>query len=140
MMVTGVGSLNLKMHSKTDFNVKLTRVYWTEGIQYNLFSLHEAQGRQRIIIDEDGVHLFDNRVTFLRDSVGSRLYATRMEQTDPNPTAGLTAVPAMSGVSGPSLGKPEHTSASGVSLAPPLPPPPLFNVDRAGRLPPPVRP
>ena len=48
----------------------LTRVYVTEGIQYNLFSLHEAQGRQRIIMDEDGLHLFDNRLTFLRESIG----------------------------------------------------------------------
>ncbi|MEP5606883.1 MAG: hypothetical protein ABJP49_00105, partial [Marinobacter alexandrii] len=82
--------------------MKLTRAYWTGGIQYNRFS---AQGRQRIITDENGVHLFDNRLTFPRDSVGSRLYATRMEQTDPNPTAGLNAAPAISGVSGPSIGK-----------------------------------
>ena len=39
MGVTGVGSLNLKMHSKTDFNVNLTGVYVTEGIGFNLLSL-----------------------------------------------------------------------------------------------------
>ena len=38
----GIGSLNLKLRSKTDFNVTLTRVCVTEGIQYNVFSLHEA--------------------------------------------------------------------------------------------------
>ena len=83
-------------------------------------------------MDEDGVHLFDNRLTFLRDSIGSRLYATRMDPTDLNPTAGHTPVPVMSSVSGPSLGKPGDISVSGVSLAPPLSPSPLFNVDRAG--------
>ena len=128
----GIGSLNLKLHSKTGSNVTLLRVYVTEGIQYNMFSLHEAQGRRRIIMDEDSVHLCDNRLTFLRDSVGSRLYATRMDPTDPNPTAELTPVPAMSGVPSPSLGKSGHTSVSDVSLAPPLPPPPLFNLDRQG--------
>ena len=82
MNVIGIGSLNLKLHLKTDFNLKLTRVYVTESIKYNLFSLHEAQGRQKIIMDEDGVHLFDNRVTFLRDSVVcTRLAWTR--QTRP---------------------------------------------------------
>ena len=83
-------------------------------------------------MDENGMHLYDNRLTFLRLSIGSRLYATRMDPTDPNPTAALTAVPAMRGVSGPSVGKTENTSAPGVSLAPPLPPPPLFDTVRAG--------
>ena len=80
MRVTGVDSLNLKMHSKTDFNVKLTGVYVTEGIGFNLFSLHQAQARQTITIDNDGVHLFNNRLTFPRDSIGSSLFATRMAQ------------------------------------------------------------
>ncbi|CAN0279287.1 unnamed protein product, partial [Laminaria digitata] len=59
MRVRGVGSLNLKMHSKTGFNVKLTGVYVTEGIGFNLFSLHDAQARQTITVYKDGVHLFD---------------------------------------------------------------------------------
>ncbi|CAM9331230.1 unnamed protein product, partial [Laminaria digitata] len=63
MRVKGVGSLNLKMLSKTDFDVKLTGVYATEGIGFNLFSLHDAQARQTITLDKDGVHLFDNRLT-----------------------------------------------------------------------------
>ncbi|CAN0289655.1 unnamed protein product, partial [Laminaria digitata] len=53
MRVRGVGSLNLKMHSKTDFNVKLTGVYVTEGIGFNLFSLHDAQSRQTLTLDRD---------------------------------------------------------------------------------------
>ena len=133
-----MGSLNLKLHSKTVFIVTLTRRLVTEGIQYNLSSIHEAQGRQRIIMDEDGVHLFDNLLTFLRDSIGSRLYAAPMDPTYPNPTVGLNYVPAMSGVSGPSLGKPGNTSESGVSLTPRLPPPLLLNVDRAGPYPHPL--
>ena len=35
MRETGVGSLNFKMHSKTDFNVTLTGVYVAEGIGFN---------------------------------------------------------------------------------------------------------
>ena len=68
------------------------------------------------------MHLFDNCLTLLPDSVGSHLYANLMDPTDPNPTAGLTAVPAMSGVTDPSLCKSGHTSVFGISLAPPLPP------------------
>ena len=59
--VTVVGSLNLKIHSKTDFNVTLTGVYVTEGAGFNLFSLHQAQARQTITMDNDGVHLL-NRI------------------------------------------------------------------------------
>lgn len=85
----GKGSVNLKMHSKTDCNVKLTGVYVTEGIEFNHVSLHEAQGRQKIIMDKDGVHLLDNRLTFIRGSIRSRLHATRMNPTDTNPLQDL---------------------------------------------------
>ena len=37
MNVIGIRSLNLKLHSKTDFNEKLTIVDVTEDIQYKLF-------------------------------------------------------------------------------------------------------
>ena len=50
MRVIGVGSLNLRMHSKADFDVKLTGVYVTEGIGFNVLSLHQAQARQTIIL------------------------------------------------------------------------------------------
>ena len=93
MQEMGVGSLNLTMHSTTDFNVNLTLVYVTEGIGFNLFSLHDVQARQIITLDKEGVHLFDKRLTFPRDGTGSCLYATRMH---PTLTIGLTAVPALS--------------------------------------------
>ena len=93
MRVMGVGSLNLTMHSTTDLNVKLTQVYVTEGIWFNLFSLHNVQARQTITLDKNGAHLFDKRLTFPRNATGSCLYATRM---DPTPTIGLTVVPALS--------------------------------------------
>ena len=98
MRVIGVGSLNLRMHSKTDFDVKLTGVYVTEGIAFNLFSLHQGQARQTIILDEEGAYLLNRQLTFPRDEIGSCFYATRL---DPTPTAGLTAVPAFSGVQPP---------------------------------------
>ena len=93
--VIGVRSLNFKMHSKMDFNMKLTGVYVTEGIGFNRFSLHQAQARQSIILDNESSHLLDRQLTFPRDEIGSCLCATRL---DPTPTAGLTAVPAFSGV------------------------------------------
>ena len=62
MRVIGVGSLNLRMQSKTDFDVKLTGVYAAEGIGFNLFSLHQAQARQTIILDKEGAHLFDRQL------------------------------------------------------------------------------
>ena len=86
MGVIGVGSLCLRMHSKTDFDAKLTGIYVTEGIDVNLFSLHDAQQRQKITLDKHGVHLFDNRLIFPRDETGSHLYATRLA---PAPTKGL---------------------------------------------------
>ena len=88
MRVLGVGSLNLKMHSKTDFNVKLSDVYVTEGIRFNLFLLHDAQARQSITLDKDRATSFDNHLSFPRDATGSNLCATRMNLT---PTTGLTA-------------------------------------------------
>ena len=69
MEVLGIGSLNLKMHAKVDFNVKLTNVFVTKGIGFNLFSLHDAQARQTIIMDKEGAHLFDNRLTFPRGEI-----------------------------------------------------------------------
>ena len=120
MRVIGVGSLNLKMHSKTDFDVQLTGVYVIEGIGVTLFSLHQPQARQTIILDKEGAHLFDRLLTFPRDEIGSRLYATRLNLT---PTAGLTAVPSFPGVRPPLP----------VVFSPPPPPLgyPLFHVDGA---------
>ena len=50
MRVKGVGSLDLKMHSKTDIKFKLTGVYVTDGIGFNLFSIHDAQAMQTITL------------------------------------------------------------------------------------------
>ena len=86
MRVIGVGSLNLIMHSKTDFDVKLRGAYVTEGIGFNLFYLHKAQTRQTIIQDKEAAHLFDRQLTLRRDEIGSCSYATRL---DPTPAAGL---------------------------------------------------
>ena len=47
------------MHSKTDFNVKSTGVCVTEGIGFNMLSLHEAQAKKTIIMGKDDVQLFD---------------------------------------------------------------------------------
>lgn len=69
MGVTGVGSLILEMHSKIDFNVTLTGVYVTEGIELNCFPLHQAQACQTITMDNYGVNLFNNHLTFPRDSI-----------------------------------------------------------------------
>ena len=81
MRVLGLGSPNLKTHSKTDFNVNLNEVYVTEGIGFDRFCLHDAQGRQTIVLDKEGAHLFDKRLIFSRDATGSSLYATRFEPT-----------------------------------------------------------
>ena len=45
MRVPCAGSWSLKMHSNTDFHVKLREVYVTDGIGFNLISLHGAQAR-----------------------------------------------------------------------------------------------
>ena len=58
MRARGAGNLNLKMHTATGFNVKLTGVDVTEGILFDLFSFHDAQSRDTITLDKDGVHLF----------------------------------------------------------------------------------
>ena len=98
MRVIGSGSLNLRMHWKMDFDVKLTGVYVTEGIGFNLCSIHQAQARHTIIMDKEGAHLFDRQPTFPRDEIGSCLYATRLDRT---PTARFTAVPAFTGAQPP---------------------------------------
>ena len=81
MRVKGVGSLDLKMHSKTDIKFKLTGVYVTDGIGFNLFSIHDAQAMQTITLDEEGVHQFIIRLPFPRNEIGSSSHATRMDPT-----------------------------------------------------------
>ena len=103
MRVLGVVSLNVKMHSKPDFNVKLNDVYVMEGMRFNRCSLHDAQARQSITLHKDGAHLIDNRPTFACDATGASLYETR---TDPTPPTEHRAISALSGVAPPTL--PEH--------------------------------
>lgn len=68
----------------------------TEGIGFNIFSVHDVQARQTIVPDDkDDSCVFNTRLTFSRDQTGSCLLVTRM---DPTPSLGLTAVPALSGV------------------------------------------
>ena len=66
----------------------------TEGIDFNIFSLHQAQARQTIILDIEGAHLLDRQLAFPRDGIASCLQATRLDST---PTAGFTAVHAFAG-------------------------------------------
>lgn len=124
MRVIGLGSLNLIMHSKTDLGVKRTGVYVTQGIRFNLFSLDDAQSRQPITHDKDGVHLCDHLLIFPLDDIGSCLYATRL---NPIPSTGTTAVPSVSGVPTPPPPTAQESTLS--SFSPPLllesPTPPL---------------
>lgn len=70
MRVIEVGSLNLGVYSKTVCGVKLTGVYGTEEIGFDLFPLQQAYARQTIILNIEGAHLFDNQLTFCRDNIG----------------------------------------------------------------------
>ena len=85
----------------------------TEGVDFNLFSPHDARKRQTITAGKHGVHLFDNRLTFPRDETGSHLYATRLA---PTPSKTLTAVSAISGGSI----APPHPAIVSLSLFPPV--------------------
>ena len=56
MRVLGVCSLDVKMNSKADFNVKLREVNVTEGIGSNLVQLHDVHGRQIVTVSTRMVH------------------------------------------------------------------------------------
>ena len=56
MRVLGVCSLDVKMHSKTDSNVKLREANVTDGIGFNLVPLHDVQGRQIVTVSTRMVH------------------------------------------------------------------------------------
>lgn len=90
----GMGTPNLKMHAATDINVKLTGVNLTERIEFNLFSLHNAQPRPTITLDNDGVHLFNKQMAFPRSETGSCLHTTRIAPTLIPKTA-FDSVPAI---------------------------------------------
>ena len=54
--VLGVCSLDVKMHSKTDCDVKLPEVNVTEGIGFNLVPLHDAEARHIVTLSTRMVH------------------------------------------------------------------------------------
>ncbi|CAM9676636.1 unnamed protein product, partial [Pylaiella littoralis] len=59
------------MHARTDFLVRMTSVLLVEDLSFNLFSLHWGQRNGRIVLDEQGTHLFDGQLTFPYNETGS---------------------------------------------------------------------
>ena len=59
-----------------DFRVQLSEVYILDGLSFKLYSLHHAQRKQHIVLNDAGVHLLDGRLVFLRGMNGSSLSAT----------------------------------------------------------------
>ena len=49
-----------------DFRVQLSEVYVLDGLSFNLYSLHHAQRKQHIVLNDAGVHLLDGRLVFPR--------------------------------------------------------------------------
>ncbi|CAB1107700.1 unnamed protein product [Ectocarpus sp. CCAP 1310/34] len=85
LRVQCVGKVNMAFHmqdqgGERDFRVQMSDVYVVPGITFNLFSLHHTQRKQRIVLDETGVHLFDGRLSFAYSDVGCSLWATRLPQ------------------------------------------------------------
>ena len=95
LRVLCVGSLNLVFHMETpagesDFHVQLPEVYVLNGLSFSLLSLHHAQCKQHIVLNNAGVHLFDGRRVFPRGVNGSSLSATRLPPSVLND--GITSV------------------------------------------------
>ncbi|CAB1096179.1 unnamed protein product [Ectocarpus sp. CCAP 1310/34] len=85
LRVQCVGKVNMAFHmqdqrGERDFCVQTSDVYVVPGITFNFFSLHHTQRRQRIVLDETGVHLFVGRLSFAYSDVGCSLWATRLTQ------------------------------------------------------------
>ena len=72
-----VGSLDVIFHSAPDVRVTLESVSFIPGLKVNLLSLHTIQFKERVILDNKGVHLMGGRLTFPQDRAGCRLNATR---------------------------------------------------------------
>lgn len=102
-----------------DLCVKLARVSYVENMEFNLFSLHQAEDLQRIALDELGTHLLDGQLTFPRRSRGSSPWATRLPPDYEAPTAvpvlpfSPTPPPRASGVEGfpPQHAEKRHSAA-----------------------------
>lgn len=76
--VLALGSLKVKFnmpgHSNnppSDFFVKLTDVQSLEGLQFNLFFLHQVQKIHRVLLSESGVYLFDGKLCLDRNKRSS---------------------------------------------------------------------
>ena len=85
MRVRGVGSLNFTMQAATDFSVKLTGVYVTEGKGFSLLSLDDAQSRQSRLITM-ACTSFNKQLTFPRSETGSYQRTARIAPTPPPKT------------------------------------------------------
>ena len=77
LTVEYVGSLDLIFHSAQGVRVTLGSVSFIPGLKVNLLSLHTIQIKERVILDNKGVHLMGGRLTFPQDRAGCRLNATR---------------------------------------------------------------
>ena len=77
LTVEHVGSLDLIFHSAQDVWVTLESVSFIPGLNVNLLSLHTIQFKERVVLDNKGVHLMDGRLTFPQDRACCRLNATR---------------------------------------------------------------
>ena len=61
-----------------DFRVQLSEVYVLDELSFSVYSLHRAQRKKHIVLNDAGVHLFDGRLVFPRRVNGSSLSATRL--------------------------------------------------------------
>ena len=120
LRVQCVGKVNMAFHmqdqgGERDFCVQMSDVYVVPGITFNLFSLHHTQRKQRIVLDETGVHLFDGQLSFAYSDVGCSLWATRLPQ-DYNGSAVTTSPDAP-----PRLSAQVSTNGAGFVAATPPP-------------------
>ena len=77
LTVEYVGSLDLIFHSAQHVRVTLDSASFIPGLKVNLLSLHTIRFKERVILDNKGVHLMGDRLTFPQDRAGCRLNATR---------------------------------------------------------------
>ena len=81
--VIAVESLKIKFHMTgifyvppSEFCVQLTDVYVLGGIPFNLFSLHQVQKKQDILLSATKIHLLNARLRFNRNDRSSLQRAT----------------------------------------------------------------
>ena len=122
LVVEFLGSLDLVFHSNEDVRVTLESVSYVPTMSVNLLSLHTVQVNQKIALDATGVHLLGGRLTFPKDSAGSRLNATRLTHPPRYRVLGATALtaqltPSCAGIGGDAAGEDAgistHNTAAG---------------------------